>query len=357
MGPFNPLLLLRPSSNTSTAVVTSRPAILLVIVIVLAMLNISVHTSRLCNRHSDLLFGMSSRLLVSTRLSATAQSQSASASASASIRSNILRRVASSKTPRPAKVSTNVPAAVISLDAGSAAVIDSVNAKGSGKGTDANININSNVNVNVNTVGSNGIKPQSAFVEVETIDTGAFKSRLPNIYAAATHFDRAQKTLRRVGMDKNIKNIRNANRKLTAQSLDTLMKALTSPLTEILDSYRKTFRELHPFEATVANLTVISRVKAGHRDLESMLADIKALRAQTSKIAKEYAGQAHNCTTAAEAKALLQSGIEDLQALYDSSVKKSLDGNLALLHSMYIKLTHGQFVLPCVTSGGGGSTG
>ena len=71
-----------------------------------------------------------------------------------------------------------------------------------------------------------------------------------------------------VKMDYSIKNVRNAHRKFAAVSLDALMKGLTVPLTNILDSYKRTLRTLHPYEATVANLTIVARTKLGYPDLE-----------------------------------------------------------------------------------------
>ena len=41
-------------------------------------------------------------------------------------------------------------------------------------------------------------------------------------------------------------------------TVDTLMKELTVPITELLDAYKNTFRSLHPFEATVAGMYVLS---------------------------------------------------------------------------------------------------
>lgn len=48
--------------------------------------------------------------------------------------------------------------------------------------------------------------------------TGAFKSRLPDIFPSATHFKRALRGLKKVRYDESIKNSRNLNRKYTAES-------------------------------------------------------------------------------------------------------------------------------------------
>jgi hypothetical protein len=102
--------------------------------------------------------------------------------------------------------------------------------------------------------------------------------------------------------------------------MDTLMKALTVPLTDSLKSYKQMFRSLHPYEETVANLTVTARVKKGLPSLDDVLGRIKALRAATSRIGKEYASKGAKAETAIEARALLDEGMEALQQLYTASV-------------------------------------
>lgn len=112
----------------------------------------------------------------------------------------------------------------------------------------------------------------------EERNTGAFKNRLPNINAPESHFTRAKRfAYHTVKLDYTIKNVRNAHRKLAAVSLDTLMKALTIPLTKSLDAYKTTLRSLHPYEATVANLTVVARTKRGEPDLQVCFGDISEI--------------------------------------------------------------------------------
>lgn len=118
--------------------------------------------------------------------------------------------------------------------------------------------------------------------------------------------------------DANIKNLRNQQRKFAAQTMDALMKGLTVPISNILDSYKKTFRELHPYEATVADLTVAARVKAGNPDLASILSSLKELRVKTNRIAKDYASRSSNASSLLEAKSLLEEGMGTLETLYNS---------------------------------------
>ena len=161
--------------------------------------------------------------------------------------------------------------------------------------------------------------------------TGAFKKELPDVFVASTHHRRALRSLKDIKQDMTIKNYRNRRRKFAAQTMDQLMKGLTVPLTTILKSYKRTLSNLHPYESTVADLTLTARVKAGQPDLNDILKQIKSLRAETSKIAKHYASKAKIAASATEADELLEEGMQLLEQLYsDSNDYNTFDEILAL---------------------------
>ena len=164
--------------------------------------------------------------------------------------------------------------------------------------------------------------------------TGAFKTELPDVFVASTHFRRAQRGLKGLkGPDMQIKNQRERQRRYCATTLDLTMKGLTVPITTVLKSYKRTLRHLHPFEATVADLVVKARVKRGEPDLGTIMADLKVLRAETSKMGKEYASKAKNAATAIEAKDMLEEGTEAMKALYNvttNPVAQSLENLMEL---------------------------
>jgi hypothetical protein len=54
---------------------------------------------------------------------------------------------------------------------------------------------------------------------------------------------------------------------------------------------------------------------------QTILGNLKALRAATSKVGKEYAARGSNSTTAQEAKDLLIEGMAQLEQLYEHSVR------------------------------------
>lgn len=106
------------------------------------------------------------------------------------------------------------------------------------------------------------------------------------------------------------------------------MKHLTVPITTALSTYKSVFKDLHPFEATVADLTMVARIKCGYPDLDSILQELKVLRASTSRIGKDFASRANNASTAVEAKELLTQGMQELEALYEHSLEGRALANL-----------------------------
>ncbi len=83
------------------------------------------------------------------------------------------------------------------------------------------------------------------------LKTGTFIHQLPEIYPSDVYFKKAIKKTREVKIDPTIKNLRNANRKHCAIVLDTLMKALTMPITNVLNIHKNEMKQLHPYEVGV----------------------------------------------------------------------------------------------------------
>lgn len=97
--------------------------------------------------------------------------------------------------------------------------------------------------------------------------TGSFQTYLPPLEVSDMHFQKALKKLKVIKIDKSISNVRQQKKKYAAMSLDLLMKELTVPITNSLYAYRHLLKNLHPYEATVAKLTFMSREKAGKPSL------------------------------------------------------------------------------------------
>jgi hypothetical protein len=84
---------------------------------------------------------------------------------------------------------------------------------------------------------------------LESRKVGSFIRNLPQVHPADVHYNKAVKVLKRVKLDSNIKNLKNAHCKLAAQSMDELMKSLTVPLTQLLAVHRQANKQ-HPYEVT-----------------------------------------------------------------------------------------------------------
>lgn len=102
--------------------------------------------------------------------------------------------------------------------------------------------------INLKKLAGSGSERQFCVAQPAIQKTGVFISQLPEVYPSEIYFKKAMKKTREIKIDPTIKNLRNANRKLGAQVLDGLMKALTMPITKILNIYKKEMRELHPYE-------------------------------------------------------------------------------------------------------------
>lgn len=105
-----------------------------------------------------------------------------------------------------------------------------------------------------------GSKSQVRFLRSTSLyakKTGGFFRALPDIHPAKIHYSRALKDLRKIRFDGSIKNAKNAQRKLSAQSLDTIMKSLTVPITGYMHVYKNRLKELHPYEVRTYKLGLL----------------------------------------------------------------------------------------------------
>lgn len=88
---------------------------------------------------------------------------------------------------------------------------------------------------------------ESVLLSETNLETGVFKT-LPTVYDGPTHFKRAMRAAKLIKADMSIANLRKRNRKLAAETIDAVMKALTKPITNILNTYITLLHDLHPYE-------------------------------------------------------------------------------------------------------------
>lgn len=86
----------------------------------------------------------------------------------------------------------------------------------------------------------------------KTSNTGGLR-RLPMVKPPADLISSARKSLYKVKVDSEMKNIRLRIRKYGSETINTLMIALCVPLRDIVDGYKREWKRLHPFERVVAD--------------------------------------------------------------------------------------------------------
>lgn len=146
--------------------------------------------------------------------------------------------------------------------------------------------------------------------------------------------DRAMKVAGWTKVDEKVKNIRNRARKHGTETINTLMQQLCIPLRDIVDGYRRELRRLHPFEATVADLTVRARVKKDGLTLEVLLQEIHEARKMILETGKEWVYKCKHADTAKEANMAQQEGSKALLDLFDAFAYQPVEGMVDLQRSL-----------------------
>ncbi|CAM9159719.1 unnamed protein product [Scytosiphon promiscuus] len=131
-------------------------------------------------------------------------------------------------------------------------------------------------------------RPKRGTTRKRLTSTGGLKS-LPIVTPSIELLSHASRRSKKVSQDMNIKNARNRSRKWVAERMDMLGKATSKPLRDIIRQYKHQLPILHPFEATLADLTVRAREKTGERTLQSVLDDVNDFRKVALEISKSAA--------------------------------------------------------------------
>mmetsp|Transcript_28812 Transcript_28812/g.78058 ORF Transcript_28812/g.78058 Transcript_28812/m.78058 type:complete len:594 (+) Transcript_28812:333-2114(+) len=164
-------------------------------------------------------------------------------------------------------------------------------------------------------------------------NTGGLR-RLPVVKGPKEMSDRAKKVAGWTKVDESVKNIRNRARKHGSETINTLMQQLCIPLRDIVNGYRRELKRLHPFEATVADLTVRARIKKDGLTLEVLLGDIHEARKMILETGKEWIYKCKHAETAKEANAARQEGTAALLDLYEEFAFQPVAGMVDLQRSL-----------------------
>ncbi|CAM9596668.1 unnamed protein product, partial [Discosporangium mesarthrocarpum] len=138
----------------------------------------------------------------------------------------------------------------------------------------------------VKTTALPGVRPGKPRTRLTS--TGGLKG-LPIVTPSVELLSHATRRSKKISQDMDIKNGRNRARKWTAERMDMLGKSVSKPLRDIVRQYKRQLPILHPFEATLADLTVRAREKSGSRTLKMVLDDVNEFRKITLEISKAAA--------------------------------------------------------------------
>lgn len=145
--------------------------------------------------------------------------------------------------------------------------------------------------------------------------TGGLKG-LPVVSPADELLASAVRKAKRIRQDMEVKNSRNRARKWTAERMDSLGKEVSKPIRNVIDRYKYQMPILHPFEATVADLTVKARARRGDSSLQEVLDNVNNLRKRALDIGKTAAMEGKTLEKRVDILAVMDQGFADMEALF-----------------------------------------
>eukprot|EP00521_Asterionellopsis_glacialis_P006672 CAMPEP_0195287352 /NCGR_PEP_ID=MMETSP0707-20130614/4446_1 /TAXON_ID=33640 /ORGANISM="Asterionellopsis glacialis, Strain CCMP134" /LENGTH=456 /DNA_ID=CAMNT_0040347101 /DNA_START=24 /DNA_END=1394 /DNA_ORIENTATION=- len=174
---------------------------------------------------------------------------------------------------------------------------------------------------------------KSAKSNGQNSNTGGLR-RLPVVKAPKELMDKAKKSARIIAADTSVKNARNRARKHGAETINALSQALCVPLRDLVKGYKREWRQLHPFERVVADLTARSRQKQDGLTISIVLDDIHEARKEILASGKDWISKIKNAETAREADDVTQEGQDSLLELYDVLAAPAVSGILGVQRSL-----------------------
>ena len=172
-------------------------------------------------------------------------------------------------------------------------------------------------NTTPTTTNTSSAQQITATMVKKTSKTGGLR-RLPMVKPPADLISNARKSLYKVKVDSEMKNIRLRIRKYGAETINTLMISLCVPLRDIVDGYKSEWKRLHPFERVVADLTASSHQKKDGLTLQLILSEIHEARKMILEAAKDWIFKIKNADTSRNANLYTEEGIESLIQLYET---------------------------------------
>ncbi|KAL7519652.1 hypothetical protein ACHAWX_004411 [Stephanocyclus meneghinianus] len=175
----------------------------------------------------------------------------------------------------------------------------------------------------VSTQSSSDPSPSPRSTRKQTPSTGRLRL-LPPLSPHGEILSRAlRQTRHAVKDDPAIANVKRRAQKRGAQTVDCLQQALCRPLRETVDVYRRLYRNMHPFERVVMDLTVTSLQKRDGTTLDNLLEDVHVCRIEIMTLAKDWIAKIKNSQTAKEAHQYTEEAKASIERIFQDLLDDS----------------------------------
>jgi len=139
---------------------------------------------------------------------------------------------------------------------------------------------------------------------------------IPDFKGPARLMKEAYKKSRLVPQPK-ISNTKKRATKHAARVIEVYASTISIALREMLREFRQTLRKLPPFQKELAELTLAALERDGGRSLHDVEQDFDLMRRAVVRTGKEATAEAVGASSAAEAKALMSSGVKRVQEVFE----------------------------------------
>ena len=127
----------------------------------------------------------------------------------------------------------------------------------------------------------------------------------------------SRQTYNNIKDDPKILNVKRRTQKRGAQTLDHLQQSLCKPLRETVDSYKRLYKKMHPFERVVMDLTVTSLQKKDGTTLSSLLEEVHTCRKEIMELSKDWISKVKSAGSAKEAYEFTEEGKDSIGKVFD----------------------------------------
>ena len=161
------------------------------------------------------------------------------------------------------------------------------------------------------------IKSSSKPIKKKSPGTGLLR-QLPPLSPHAEILSRStRQTYNTIKDDPKVSNVKRRTQKRGAQTLDFLQQSLCRPLRETVDTYKRLYRNMHPFERVVMDLTVTSLQKRDGTTLSSLLEEVNDARKEVMELSKDWISKIKSAESAREAYEFTEEGKESVGRVFD----------------------------------------